>query len=167
MMTIRPLIRLAAVAPLAVAVLFAVGCKSAPGLNKQFGHFYEWVEAPLDRALPAARAGARDANARVIEERTSGNKVTLIARNPDNARVEISLTQAGANRTRIGVKVTPGEPEGYSRIVLNSIKERLKEPRPTPEDADRGAEGDAGGDENKTGDGAENADEGSESADGE
>lgn len=131
--------RFAMSAPLVVAMLVA-GCESAPGLNKQFGTYYELVEAPIDRVVPAARAGAQDANAQVVSEENSNAKTTLIARNPDDVRVKITMTREAASQTRLGVNVTPGEPEGYSRVILNKIKERLDElpKRPNATDGNSG-----------------------------
>lgn len=98
------------------------GCEAAPGLDKQFGFYYENLPAPpaavehaIDRTLPQMNL--------MLVERKAGQVVAVA---PHNAKVTIRYSELGpAGNTRLGVKVESGESETFSNAVIKRIKSNL------------------------------------------
>ena len=109
---------------LALGVTVA-GCETAPGLKKRFGSYTEWVSASPDRAVAAARQAFTELDLQPVEQTQSGDTTRLVARNALNTRITVTLKPAGSDSTRIGVKVTPGQSEGYSLSLLRAIQGNL------------------------------------------
>ena len=115
-----------AIALLGLATIAVLGaCEAAPGLNKKLGTYYRSVQATLPETVEATRTGVPQANFQIISEQVDGDRARFVTQNPDDTEARITLERVADDRTRIGVKVRPGEAEGASRLLLRRIEAAL------------------------------------------
>ncbi len=117
--------RLLWVPAFAVIAVALSACTQSPGINKQFGTYYEWTDASTDRVVDATYAALRDLDINVVGERDAAGPVTKInAVNRYGTEVLVTIRNEGSTR-KYGVEVEPGESEGYSLTILNAIRRNL------------------------------------------
>ncbi len=100
-------------------------CESAPGLDKQFGTYYEYLPASAVAVSDAASIAVREMGLQIISEKPSQSGIKIVTRNSFNTKITITAKSAGAESTRVGVHVFPGENEGLSLSVIQEIKNNL------------------------------------------
>ena len=80
-------------------------CHTAPGVNKRFGTYYEYLPVGADRAMRAAEQTVIDNEWTLIEQ----SPRELRARDAYDNRITITIDQAAGASSQVGVKVHPGE----------------------------------------------------------
>lgn len=108
-----------------IAVVALNACESAPGLDKRFGTYYEYLPAPVNTVAQAASTAVRDMGLQVISEQSTSSGAKIVARNSFNTKIIITASFAGPESTKVGVRVDPGENEGLSLSVIQKIKANL------------------------------------------
>ena len=106
------------------SLAIAPGCRREAGIDMRWGAHREHMAAPADAVADATRQSIAESNLQLIEESQRGDTTRFVARTAFDHRVRISVTDAGAESTRVGVRVT-GEAEGLRLQILNDIRERL------------------------------------------
>lgn len=108
---------------LSLAALTA--CESAPGLDKQFGVYYEYLHAPAGVVAEAASRAVREMGLQVISDEPTENGTKIVTRNSFNTKIIVTAKGVGPESTKVGIRVFPGESEGLSLSVMSKIKSNL------------------------------------------
>jgi hypothetical protein len=83
--------------------------------------------AAPEQVYGAAEAVLRDLDLMLVESgQTASGGYRVVARNPQDTRVIVTVESAGIESTRAAVRVQPGWNEGLSVRILQMIDERLR-----------------------------------------
>jgi len=106
----------------ALAATLLGACETAPGLDKQFGAYYEYLPASAGAVADAAGRAVREMGLQIISE----TDTKIVTRNAFNTKITVTIKAVGAESTKVGVRVFPGESEGLSLGVISRIKMLLQ-----------------------------------------
>ena len=101
-----------------------VGCQASPGINKQYGAYHEWVPASVKETADATNRAFDALNIQLVGDKITPEEYKIVGRNTYNTKIIVTLRDDGKS-TDVGVRIDPGESEGYSLTVLNGIKHEL------------------------------------------
>lgn len=105
--------------------LFVIGGATAAGVG---GYAYVHGESKdieavsYDRAFDATIAGLSDLHYAIIEKNKDVDKAEIIARDPSDTKIQVTLDKESATVTEIHIRVGTFGDEEQSQLILEKIK---------------------------------------------
>lgn len=108
-----------------VCLISLSACETAPGLNKQFGYYIEYLPVASDRVIPATLQTLDDMQWMVISQTASSPDTTIVARNAYDVKATIHIKAEPNASTKLAVKIDPGESETLSRDIIQQVRAKV------------------------------------------
>ncbi len=125
----RAWLRLLLIACCATPVLLSsVGCqnRSRPGVSEPWGRYEHFASASPEQTWDAVEWTMQDLGYTVTQrERFADRPWRLEARDAGSNRIKVTVAGTDAGTSRYTVQVDPGRNDAMSRLILESIRQRV------------------------------------------
>jgi hypothetical protein len=110
----------------ALGVGAVTGCKTdTPGVKNVAGTYTATLDAPPDRVTNAARAAVEQLGLRDIKSNPTKVDGWVSAKTANNEPVNIDVSQDGANRSKVSIRVGVVGDDSISKRIYEKIRDNL------------------------------------------